>query len=230
MELFRKLGLSEDALSVIQKKGFEAPTLIQEKVIPAVLNRSSDIVGQAQTGTGKTAAFGLPIMELLKENSGFVQVLILTPTRELAIQVAEELNSLRSRKRFSIVPIYGGQSIDLQLRQLKKGVDIVVGTPGRIIDHIKRKTLKIDKILYFILDEADEMLNMGFIDDVKEIIEKTNPNKRVLLFSATMPNEIMQIAKKYMSKYELLKTVEGELTVRETEQIYFEVSNSDKLE
>jgi ATP-dependent RNA helicase DeaD len=230
MESFRKLGLSEDALSVIKGKGFEAPTHIQEKVIPVMLTDKCDIVGQAQTGTGKTAAFGLPIIEMLKEHTGVVQVLILTPTRELAIQVAEELNSLRGKKNLHIVPIYGGQSIELQLRSLKKGVDIVVGTPGRVIDHIRRRTLKIDKISYFILDEADEMLNMGFIDDVKKIMEKTNPEKRVLLFSATMPNEIIQIAKKYMSEYKLLKTVEGQLTVRETEQIYFEVSPGDKFE
>jgi ATP-dependent RNA helicase DeaD len=230
MENFKKLGLSEQTIAVLKKKGFEKPTLIQEKVIPAIFNNDKDIVGQAQTGTGKTAAFGLPIIELLKTGKGFVSVLILTPTRELAIQVAEELNSLKGERTLGIVPIYGGQSIELQLRRLKKGVDIVVGTPGRIIDHIKRKTLKIDKVSYFILDEADEMLNMGFIDDVKEIMDKTGPNKRVLLFSATMPKEIMQIAKKYMAGYEVLKTVEGRLTVSQTEQIYFEVSSGDKIE
>ncbi|MDP8253343.1 MAG: DEAD/DEAH box helicase [Candidatus Kaelpia aquatica] len=230
MEEFKKLGLSEQTIEVLKRKGFEKPTLIQEKVIPAIFNSDKDIVGQAQTGTGKTAAFGLPIIELLKERSGFVSVLILTPTRELAIQVAEELNSLKGKRDLSIAPIYGGQSIDLQLRRLKKGVDIVVGTPGRVIDHIKRKTLKIDKVSYFVLDEADEMLNMGFIDDVKEIMNKMSSGKRVLLFSATMPNEILQIAKKYMAGYEVLRTGEGQLTVSQTEQIYFEVSEGDKLE
>jgi len=219
MEEFKKLGLSEQTIEVLKRKGFEKPTLIQEKVIPAIFNSDKDIVGQAQTGTGKTAAFGLPIIELLKERSGFVSVLILTPTRELAIQVAEELNSLKGKRDLSIAPIYGGQSIDLQLRRLKKGVDIVVGTPGRVIDHIKRKTLKIDKVSYFVLDEADEMLNMGFIDDVKEIMNKMSSGKRVLLFSATMPNEILQIAKKYMAGYEVLRTGEGQLTVSQTEQI-----------
>ena len=230
MEEFRKLGLSEKTIEVLKRKGFEKPTLIQEKVIPVIFNSDKDVVGQAQTGTGKTAAFGLPIIERLKEGKGFVSVLILTPTRELAIQVAEELNSLKGDRALSIVPIYGGQSIDLQLRRLKKGVDIVVGTPGRVIDHIKRKTLKIDRVSYFILDEADEMLNMGFIDDVKEIMDKTSSDKRVLLFSATMPNEIMQIARKYMAGHEVLKTVEGRLTVSQTDQIYFEVSAGDKIE
>ncbi|MDP8216210.1 MAG: DEAD/DEAH box helicase [Candidatus Kaelpia imicola] len=230
MEEFKKLGLSEQTIEVLKRKGFEKPTLIQEKVIPVIFNSNNDVVGQAQTGTGKTAAFGLPIIELLKERAGFVSVLVLTPTRELAIQVAEELNSLKGKRDLSIVPIYGGQSIDLQLKRLKKGVDIVVGTPGRVIDHIKRKTLKIDRVSYFILDEADEMLNMGFIDDVKEIMDKTSSSKRVLLFSATMPNEIMQIAKKYMAGYEVLKTVEGRLTVSQTDQIYFEVSAGDKFE
>ena len=146
MESFENLGLSEGTLTVIKKKGFEEPTPIQEKTIPAILAGENDIVGQAQTGTGKTAAFGLPIIELLKEKSKTVQALILTPTRELAIQVAEEINSLKGKKKLSIVPIYGGQAIDIQLRSLRKGIDIVVGTPGRILDHLKRRSLKLNII------------------------------------------------------------------------------------
>ncbi len=229
MAAFEDLGLSEETLKVIKKKGFEEPTPIQEKTIPAILSGDKDIVGQAQTGTGKTAAFGLPIIELLPDISRSVQALILTPTRELAIQVAEEINSLKGKRKLNIVPIYGGQSIELQLRSLKKGIDIVVGTPGRIIDHLKRKTLKLNKISFLVLDEADEMLNMGFLDDVREIMDTTPEEKRTMLFSATMPKEIMQIAKKHMGDYEVLKT-KGQLTVKQTDQIYFEVAAADRFE
>lgn len=230
MDTFKSLGLSDDVLKVLEAKGFETPTPIQKKTIPAILNGHKDIVGQAHTGTGKTAAFGLPIMEQLKENANAVQVLVLTPTRELAIQVAEEIQSLKGRKRLSIAPVYGGQAISLQLRSLKKGVDIVVGTPGRIIDHINRRTLKLGEIAFLVLDEADEMLNMGFLDDVKEIMEKTPASKRTLLFSATMPPAILQIAKKYMHDYEVIKVTSQQLTVSNTDQIYFEVSEADKFE
>ncbi|RJQ50356.1 MAG: DEAD/DEAH box helicase [Nitrospiraceae bacterium] len=230
MESFEDLGLSEDVLKTLKRKGYEEPTPIQVKTIPVILAGKKDVVGQAQTGTGKTAAFGLPIIELLQENVKHVQALVLTPTRELAIQVAEEVNSLKGKKRLSVVPIYGGQSIDMQLRSLKKGVDVVVGTPGRIIDHLNRRTLKLGAISYLVLDEADEMLNMGFIDEVKEIMESANPEKRTMLFSATMPTEIMRIAEKYMRAYEVLGVQKGALTVSQTDQIYFEVSLSDKFE
>ncbi|MBI5675277.1 MAG: DEAD/DEAH box helicase [Nitrospirae bacterium] len=230
MTTFEELGLSERTLKVLKHKGFEEPTPIQIKTIPAILQGQKDIVGQAQTGTGKTAAFGLPMIELLPEKSKTVQAIVLTPTRELAIQVADEINSLKGEKRLSIIPVYGGQSIELQLRSLKKGVDIVVGTPGRVLDHLRRRTLKLDAISYLVLDEADEMLNMGFIEEVKEIIEHTGPEKRTMLFSATMPPEIMQIAQKYMGEYELIKVTKGQLTVSQTAQIYFEVSEADKFE
>jgi len=230
MESFKKLGLSEDILRVLELKGFEFPTTIQKKTIPAILKGVKDIVGQAHTGTGKTAAFGLPIIELLPEAQKTVQVLVLTPTRELAIQVAEEIHSLKGRKKLSVIPIYGGQAMSLQLRSLKRGVDIVVGTPGRVLDHIKRRTLKLENILYLVLDEADEMLNMGFIEDVQEIMKKTPDEKRTFLFSATMPSEIMRIAKKYMGEYEVIKVTEGQLTVSRTDQIYFEVAEANKFE
>jgi ATP-dependent RNA helicase DeaD len=230
MKLFKELGLSEGTLKVLKKKGFEEPTPIQVKTIPAILEGDKDVVGQAQTGTGKTAAFGLPMIELLPERSNKVQALILTPTRELAIQVAEEINSLKGKKKLNIIPIYGGQSIELQLRSLRKGVDIVVGTPGRIIDHLNRRTLRLDDISFLVLDEADEMLNMGFLDDVREIMEYTPADKRTMLFSATMPREIMQIARKYMGEYDIFKVSKGQLTVSQTDQIYFEVSAGDKFE
>ncbi len=230
MKTFDQLGLSEETLKVLKLRGFEVPTPIQEKAIPILLKGKKDIIGQAQTGTGKTAAFGLPILERLDKNLRAVQALILTPTRELAIQVAEEIHSLKGKNRVSVVPIYGGQSIDIQLRQLKKGVDIVVGTPGRVIDHLNRKTLKLDKISFLVLDEADEMLNMGFIDDVEQIMKITSKEKQTLLFSATMPAMIIKIAQKYMSDYETIKVTTGGLTATKTDQIYFEVSASDKFE
>ena len=230
LEKFRQLGLSENTLEALKHKGFEEPTPIQEKTIPLLLEGKCDIVGQAQTGTGKTAAFGLPILERIHEGSKTVQALILTPTRELAIQVAEEINSLKGHKKLRVLPVYGGQSIELQLKRLKQGIDIVVGTPGRIIDHINRKTLKLNEISYMVLDEADEMLNMGFIEDVELILAKTNPDKRVLLFSATMPKEILSISKKYMKNYEVISVKKENLTVDLIDQIYFEVRHSNKFE
>lgn len=227
---FQALGLSPNILSSLRHKGFEEPTPIQEKVIPLLLCGDKDLIGQAQTGTGKTAAFGLPIIEKIKVNNLTVQALILTPTRELTIQVAEEIHSLRGKKALKIVPLYGGQSIELQLKHLNKGVHLVVGTPGRILDHLRRKTLKLEHLDFCVLDEADEMLNMGFIDDVETILEYTNRNKRTMLFSATMPEEILRIAQKYMGPYELVQIKQKQLTVDQTDQIYFEVPLRDKFE
>lgn len=230
LEKFRILGLSENTLHALEKKGFEEPTPIQQMTIPILLKGEVDIIGQAQTGTGKTAAFGLPILEGIKEKAKNVQALILVPTRELAIQVSEELNSFKGEKKLQIVPIYGGQSIEEQLRRLKKGVDVVVGTPGRILDHIKRKSLRLETISYLVLDEADEMLNMGFIDDVEKIIKNTSSQKRMLLFSATMPEKIISMAEKYMRKYEMIGVKKEQLTTNLTDQIYFEVAPSDKFD
>ena len=230
MEKFKKLGLSQNTIESLRKKGYEEPTPIQEKIIPLLLKEEKDVIGQAQTGTGKTAAFGLPLIEKVSCKSKKVQALILTPTRELAIQVAEEINSLKGKKKLNIAPIYGGQSIELQLRKLRKGVQIVVGTPGRIMDHLNRGTLKINELSYFILDEADEMLNMGFLEDIEEILRHTNENKRVWLFSATMPDKILAIVKKYMRNYEFVKVSKEHLATDLTDQIYFEVGESDKFE
>ena len=227
---FSDLGLSEKVLEAITKKGFEEPTPIQAMTIPVMLRDDTNIIAQAQTGTGKTAAFSLPLLEMINPNNNAVQALILTPTRELAIQVSEEIASLKGSMDIRTVPIYGGQSIDQQLRRLKKGVHIVVGTPGRVIDHLKRRTLKLGGIEHLILDEADEMLNMGFIEDMEEIMKHTNPDKRTLLFSATMPERIKNLAEKYMDGYELLKAKKERLTTNLTEQIYFEVRASEKFE
>jgi len=227
---FEHLGLSESVLDAIQKKGFEEPSSIQALTIPVMLRNDTDIIAQAQTGTGKTAAFGLPLIEMINPRNKSVQALIITPTRELAIQVSEEISSLKGNSGIQAIPIYGGQSIDQQLRRLKKGVQIVVGTPGRVIDHIKRKTLNLKDIEYLILDEADEMLNMGFIEDMEEIMKHTNPQKRTLLFSATMPARIKALASKYMSDYEFITVKKQQITVSLTEQIYYEVKASDKFE
>lgn len=231
LEGFAALGLSEKTIKALAKKGFEEPSPIQALTIPVLLKGEKDVVGQAQTGTGKTAAFGLPILEMINKSNGNVRAIVLAPTRELAIQVAEEINSFANGRKLKIVPVYGGQSIELQIRQLKKGVDIVVGTPGRVQDLIDRKVLKLDKLEYFILDEADEMLNMGFVEDIEKILESTNKDKRMLFFSATMPKEILKIAENHMRKdYEIIKVEAKELTTNLTDQIYFEVKQKDKFE
>jgi len=230
LSAFKKLGLSQNCLEALAKKGFEEPTQIQERIIPLFLGKEIDIIGQAQTGTGKTAAFGLPLIEKLKPGSRYPQTLILAPTRELALQVAEEINSLKGNKNLQIAAVYGGQSIEEQLRRLHRGVDIVVGTPGRILDHLSRKSLNLASINYLILDEADEMLNMGFIEDVEEILKHTNKNKRILLFSATMPERIVVLSRKYMKEYEIIRIKAEQPTVALTDQIYFEVEYADKLE
>jgi len=226
---FRELGLSEKVLKVLSKKGYESPTPIQRLTIPALLKNDKDIIGQAQTGTGKTAAFSLPIIENF-ENLDHIQAIVLTPTRELALQVAEEMNSLSTNKKMKVIPVYGGQSIDIQRKLIKTGVDVVVGTPGRVIDLIERKLLKLNSLKYFILDEADEMLNMGFVEDIEKILTFTNENKRMLFFSATMPDEIMKVSKNHMKEYEVLAVKSRELTTDLTEQIYFEVNERDKFE
>jgi len=229
MKKFTELGLSEKNLKALERKGFEEPTEIQELTIPLLLENKIDIIAQAQTGTGKTAAFALPLLDRISPSDKGVQAIILAPTRELVIQICEEINSLQDKSKLKIAPIYGGQSIGLQLSKLERGVSIVVGTPGRVIDHLKRGSLVLKASKFFILDEADEMLNMGFIDDIKEIFEKTPQDRRVLLFSATMPNDVKRLGEKYMGKYTHVKT-KTQLTTNLTDQIYFEVKNADKFE
>jgi len=227
---FKEFGFSVELLHAIKLKGFEEPTEIQKKVIPLILENKIDIIGQAQTGTGKTAAFALPIIEQLQTKAGHLQALVIVPTRELAIQVSEEFNSLRGEKNIHVAPIYGGQSYDTQFRHLKKGVDVIIGTPGRVLDHLNRKSFTIDKISFAVLDEADEMLNMGFIDDIEDILSRTPAERRTLLFSATMPERIMTLAKKYMGKREVIRTKKSGQTTELTDQIYYEVKESDKLD
>lgn len=230
IEEFRQLGLSEQSISALQAKGFEEPTEIQRQCIPILLKEHSDVIGQAMTGTGKTAAFGLPILEMIDPSVREVQALVLTPTRELCMQVSDEIISLAGKRRISIAPIYGGASMELQLRQLRRGVDVVVGTPGRVLDHIERGTLNISNIKCFVLDEADEMLDMGFIEDIETILENAPEDKRMLCFSATMPEPILKLATRFMPNYKLVRTQKEDLTSSLTDQIYYETQEKDKLE
>ncbi len=227
---FGSLGLSPEMLAAVEAKGFERPTSIQRLTIPILLNGQNDIIAQSQTGTGKTAAYGLPVLQNLVRGAGGVQAIVLVPTRELALQVTEELISYNREKRLSIAAIYGGASMSEQLRRLAKGADIVVGTPGRVLDHIRRRTLDLSGIRYLVLDEADEMLNMGFIDDVEEIMSHTSDRRRVLLFSATMPQRIVNLSRTYMHEVEMLRVESTQLTADLTDQIYFEVREADKFD
>jgi ATP-dependent RNA helicase DeaD len=230
MEEFKKLGLSEETVKILKKKGFTEPTSIQARVIPLLLQEKKDVVGQSQTGTGKTASFALPIIEKIEPNSKTVQAIVLTPTRELAIQVSKEISSLNSKRGLKVLAVYGGAAIGPQRDQLRKGVDIVVGTPGRIMDLQKRKSLKLDHIKYAVLDEADEMLNMGFVEDIEKILQNTPKDKTVLLFSATMPKQILKIAQKYMREYDFIETEKTQVITTNVEQIYYDISARDRVE
>ncbi len=227
---FRDLGLSEMMINSLHAKGFEEPTPIQAKTIPFLLKNEKDLIGKAQTGTGKTAAFGIPLIENIVPDSKKIQAIILAPTRELAIQVAEELSSFAEQQKTRIIAVYGGQPIERQISRLQRGVDIVVGTPGRILDHLERKTLDISKVSYIVLDEADEMLNMGFIDDIEAILKAAPKQRRTVLFSATMPHHIESLAKKYMNEYEVISVASENIGKANIQQIYFEVPQSDKFE
>ena len=227
---FSTLGLSEQMLEAVRAKGFETPTSIQRLTIPRLLSGGNDIIAQSQTGTGKTAAFGLPILQQTEHSADGVQALVLVPTRELAVQAAEELLSFNAGRRLSITAIYGGAAMSEQLRRLSRGVDIVVGTPGRVLDHIRRGTLKLDRVRFLVLDEADEMLDMGFLEDVEEIMNHTGADRRVLLFSATMPERIVRLSEAYMRDTEMLRIESQHLTADLTNQIYFEVREADKFD
>ena len=230
MNSFKELNLSEELLKAIEKKGFEKPTPIQELTIPRLLLEDINIVARARTGTGKTAAFALPLIQKITQKSGFVEALILVPTRELALQVGKEINSFVLKDFPRIATLYGGAPMGSQLRELKNGVEIVVGTPGRVQDHLERGSLDISKIKYFILDEADEMLNMGFVEDIENIFEKANKEAQILMFSATMPKPILKIASDFMGNYEIIEEqAQEELPVLQ-EQFFWLVNEKDKIE
>ncbi len=227
---FEDLGLDERALAAVRRKGFEYPSPIQVLAIPRLLNGDSNVIARARTGTGKTAAFGLPIIQQLRDKSDYPQALILEPTRELAMQTCTEMQSFAEGGYPRTCVLYGGASYSGQIKDLKRGAEIVVGTPGRIQDHLERKTLDISKIKYFILDEGDEMLDMGFIDDIEHIFEQANPDARILLFSATMPEPILKIAQKFMGEYEIMEeegVVDEPLLI---DQKFWVLRESDKVE
>ena len=200
MKTFEEIGICDEILKAITEMGFENPMPVQEAVIPNLLSADTDMVALAQTGTGKTAAFGLPILQKIDISDVQPQALILCPTRELCLQIAGDLQDFSKYVRgLHILPVYGGSSIDSQIRSLKKGVHIVVATPGRLIDLMNRNTVKLDKVKYVIMDEADEMLNMGFTESINAILAQVPETRNTLLFSATMPKEIARISKKYMN-------------------------------
>jgi len=199
MFTFEELGISEQYVRAVQELGFENAMPVQEKVIPLVLNENQDMIVLAQTGTGKTAAYGLPLIQMIEADINLPQVLVLCPTRELCMQIADDLNDFaKFNDDLTTLPVFGGSSIDMQIRALKKGIQIVVATPGRLLDLIRRKAIKLTQVRTIVLDEADEMLNMGFSDDLRDILETVPPERRALLFSATMPSEVASIARKYM--------------------------------
>ena len=227
---FSDLNLSKPILKAVEEAGYESPSAIQAETIPLLLE-GRDMIGQAQTGTGKTAAFSLPLLSNLDLSTKDTQILVLAPTRELAIQVAEAMQSYaRHLKGFHVMPIYGGQSIDIQLRQLRRGAHVVVGTPGRVMDHLRRKTLKLGNLKAMVLDEADEMLRMGFIDDVETILKETPDTRQTVLFSATMPSAIKRITQKYLNNPADIKVKSKTSTVSTIKQYYWSGKTSFKLD
>ncbi len=227
---FDDLSLSAPMMKALNKVGYETPSPIQAEIIPHVMD-GRDVIGQAQTGTGKTAAFALPLLSKIDLKLTTPQVLVLAPTRELAIQVAEAFQTYASfLKGFHVLPIYGGQEYGVQLRQLKRGVHVVVGTPGRVMDHMRRGTLKLDKLTCLVLDEADEMLRMGFIDDVEWVLEQLPSKRQIALFSATMPSEIRKISKKYLNNPEQITIKTKSITADTIRQRYLMVNGRQKLE
>jgi ATP-dependent RNA helicase DeaD len=231
MTTFGELGLSRPVLKAIDSMGYEEPSPVQAETIP-LLQSGQDVIVQSLTGTGKTAAYGIPIVERADPKSERPSALVLTPTRELAVQVAEAFHSYGKYHRVSVLPIYGGQPIDRQLRALRTGVQVVVGTPGRVMDHMRRGTLDLSGVRFLILDEADEMLDMGFIEDIEWILEEVPTERQTALFSATMPPRIAALAKRYMREPERVQisAAPAEITVPQIEQLYVEVGRGMKLE
>jgi len=226
---FSELGLSQDILDAIATHGYVEATPIQEKTIPLTL-AGKDVIGQAQTGTGKTAAFGLPILEHIDLSNKNIQALIVSPTRELAIQTAEELKKLGRDKHVDVQVVFGGADIRRQIQNLKSHPQILVGTPGRLLDHINRKTVKIDNVKTLVLDEADEMLNMGFLDDIESIIKNTPADRQTLLFSATMPPAIKRIGVKFMTNPEHIQIEAKELTTDLVDQYFVRMRENEKFD
>lgn len=227
---FEDMNISNEICRAVLDMGFEEATPIQSQAIPVILE-GKDIIGQSQTGTGKTAAFGIPLLERINPEDRRLQALILCPTRELAIQVSEEFRKLLKYKdNIRVLPIYGGQPIDRQIAALRKGTQVVIGTPGRVMDHMRRRTIKTETVQMMVLDEADEMLDMGFREDIETILVKIPEEHQTLLFSATLSPEILDITKRFQKNPEFIKIVRKELTVPNIEQYYFDVKEKTKLD
>src|ERR687892_102821 len=224
---FEELGLGAEITRALKENGFEAPFPIQEQAIPLIL-KGIDVIGQAHTGTGKTAAFALPILTKVKRK-GPVQALILAPTRELAVQVTTEIERFAKYTGIRAVSIYGGQSIGIQYNQLAKGAQIVVATPGRLIDHIKRGSISLEQVKFAVLDEADRMLDMGFVDDIKYILSYMDEDRQTCLFSATMPREVLRLAQEYMDNPKEIRLNEEELSLETIDQSYLVINEKEKF-
>ncbi len=229
MDKFKTLGISDNIIRALDTMGFEEPTPIQEQAIP-VLVSGRDLIGQAQTGTGKTAAFGIPLLERINPAAEKVQAIVLTPTRELAIQVAEELNRIGQHTDVHALPVYGGQDIQRQIKSLKRRPQIIVATPGRLMDHMERRTIRLDGVDNVIIDEADEMLNMGFVEDIEKILGATPDERQTVLFSATMPRPIQNLARKFQKNPALIQVKAQEVTVPLIEQQYIEIQENQKFD
>lgn len=232
MESFRfeDFEISEEIKKAVKDMGFETASYIQEKTIPLLLE-GRDVIGQSQTGTGKTAAFGIPTVEMIDIENDNIQSLVLCPTRELAIQIADELKKLsKYKKGIKVLPVYGGQPIDRQLKELKKKPQIIIGTPGRTKDHIERGTIKLNFVKSVVLDEADEMLDMGFREDIEFILKRMPSKRQTILFSATMPKPMLNMTKRYQKNPEYIKASKKELTVEKIEQYYVETRERQKIE
>jgi len=227
---FESFGLDEKTIAAIGRKGFEEPTPIQALTIPRLLKPGPDLIARARTGTGKTAAFGIPFAQLLAEPAGHIRAIVLVPTRELALQVTAELISLRSGTCPRVAAVYGGASMSEQLRRIRGGLDVVVGTPGRVLDHLSRGTLDLSRLEFLVLDEADEMLDMGFVEDIESIMEKCGEGRRILLFSATMPAGIVRVAKRRLGAYETVEDFSEVVATELAEQVWLEVKERDRLE
>ena len=228
---FEELGLYPQLLRAIKEMGFEEATPIQSQAIPVVMS-GVDVIGQAQTGTGKTASFGIPLLMKVDPNNKKTQAIVLSPTRELAIQSAEEIRKLAKYMHgIKVLPIYGGQDISRQIKALKGGATIIIGTPGRVMDHLRRKTIRCDYINTIVLDEADEMLNMGFREDIETILSYIpDEDRQTVLFSATMPKPILEITRKFQHDATTIKVTKKELTVPNIDQYYYDVRRNDKME
>ncbi|WP_303023828.1 DEAD/DEAH box helicase, partial [Duncaniella muris] len=229
MTTFEELGVSQPLRKAVEELGFEYPMPVQERVIPRLLGDANDIIALAQTGTGKTAAFGLPLLQRIDPANHTPQALILAPTRELCLQIGSDLADFSKYiPDVKVLPVYGGSSIESQIRGLKKGVQIIVATPGRLIDLIKRGVVRLDGVHTVVLDEADEMLNMGFLDSIEEILSNIPADRKMLLFSATMPPDILKIAKRYMKDYEELVVGTRNEGAENVRHIYYMVNARDK--